>query len=145
MNVEKVLGMSAATAATVAGVGALGVLGWVQFRLYVRRQVLKTLNDPSPDGFDYDNYFKTPWVRLLGVALDIPSAEQLAESTTPIWSTVHPQTAFEDILEKGRKSKYWPKSSRNSIAPPQVDEMIFTLLRQMANQAKEEQKLLAQR
>ena len=113
-------------------VSGAGVLAWVGFRLYVRGQVLKTLNGPAPDGYEYDKKLReNPVTRFGSSLLKIPSARVLAESTVPIWSTIHPYDAFDDILVKGRDSQYWPKGY-DSPLPEAIDAYIFKTLRAMS-------------
>lgn len=132
---------------TLVGVGALGAgfYGWYQFRMYVRKQVEKTLNDPAPNGFDFDQKLKSNLLAQIGSSLlDLPSAAELAESTTPIWSIIHPNDAFDDILLNGRESIYWPKH-RQTTLPKSVDTFIFKLLRtfnEFSKQQAEQQKQL---
>ena len=113
-------------------VSGAGVLAWVGFRLYVRDQVLKTLNGPSPLGYEYDKTLQeNPVTRFGSSLLKIPSARVLAESTVPIWSTVHPYDAFDDILVKGRDSQYWPVGYQSPL-PDAIDSYIFKTLRAMS-------------
>ena len=127
------------------GVAGLGVGGWVQLRLYTRREVLKALNAPTSEGgYNFDKKLQSnPILRIGADLLDVPTAEELAESTTPIWSTIHPYDAFDDILQKGRESIYWP-AHRQSSLPAAVDTLIFSVLRSFseAQKRKEAQKLI---
>lgn len=133
--------MKRATKWALAGVtvSATGILGWIALRTYVRKQVLATLNAPAPEGYDYDNTMRKNILLQLGSSiLRIPSAAALAESTVPIWSTVHPYDAFDDILVQGRNSKYWPKGY-TSVLPKVVDSYIFATLKAMSDKAKEQE------
>lgn len=114
-----------------AAVTGAGLLAWVQFRLYVRKEVLRVLNAPKPEGYDYDNTLRqNALIRIGGALLKIPSARVLAESAVPIWSTVHPYDAFDDILDNGRDSQYWPKGYQSAL-PEAIDDYIFKTLRAM--------------
>ena len=117
---------SAKLALMVVGGTAVVGGGWAAFRLYVRMEVQRVLNDE----YDYDNYLKKNWLTSrLGSALDIPTARELAESVVPIWSTIMPEPAINDILNKGRSSIYWPPNRRSSELPADVDQAIFDYLR----------------
>ena len=110
----------------LAGLTTVGVGGWLAFRMYVRKEVERVLNEE----YDYDQMTKGGWLASrLGSALDLPSAKELAESVTPIWSTIMPEPAINDILENGRNSVYWPANRRASKLPKDVDVAIFALLR----------------
>lgn len=95
-------------AATVAGAGTLG---WVAFRMYVRSEVVRVLEKE----YDWANIVKGfETLKAIGIDVRLPSAPELAESLTPIWSIVMPEAAINDILENGRHSRYWPPSYRGS-------------------------------
>jgi hypothetical protein len=95
-------------AATVAGAGTLG---WVAFRMYVRSEVVRVLEKE----YDWANIVKGfETLKAIGIDVRLPSAPELAESLTPIWSIVMPEAAINDILENGRRSRYWPPSYRGS-------------------------------
>ena len=95
-------------AATVAGAGTLG---WVAFRMYVRSEVVRVLEKE----YDWANIVKGfETLKAIGIDVRLPSAPELAESLTPIWSIVMPEAAINDILTNGRRSPYWPPSYRGS-------------------------------
>jgi hypothetical protein len=138
--------MKKSTKVALFGFGTLGVglFGWVQLRLYARREVLRVLNAPGPEGYEYDKKMQSGIFGKFGsTLLNIPPARALAESTVPLWETTHPYDAFDDILANGRRSKYWPKGY-NSLLPKAADEHIFATLRAMSETMKEieEQKQL---
>jgi len=119
------------------GTVGLGFFGWVQLRLYIRREVLRTLNAPGPEGYEYDKKMRSGLLGLLGSSiLNIPPASALADSTVPLWETTHPYAAFDDILAKGRNSKYWPPGYK-TLLPKSADEAIFDILRRMSNAYKQ--------
>ena len=120
-------------------VTATGILGWLALRMYVRKQVLVTLNAPPPEGYDYDNQMSKNILLQLGSSvLRIPSAVALAESMVPLWSTIHPYDAFDDILVRGRSSKYWPRGYSSAL-PKVLDNYIFATLKAMSDRAKQEE------
>lgn len=90
-----------------SSVAAVGSLGWVAFRLYVRSELVRVLNDQ----YDYGGVLRkvASLEKLVGTRANLPSAEDLAESAVPMWSTIMPEAAMADILANGRKSPYWPK------------------------------------
>lgn len=123
------------------GTAGVGVVGWIALRHYIRNEVLKTLNGPGPEGYEYDKKMNSGLLSSLGGMLfNAPTAHDLAISTVPLWGTNHPYDAFDDILVKGRKSKYWPKN-RQSLMPAIADNFIFTTLKAMSEAAKAQEQI----
>jgi hypothetical protein len=117
---------SAKVALFLIGGVAASAGGWVMFRLAIRREVVRVLNEE----YDYDQFTKGSWLTSrLSFALDMPTAKELAESVTPIYSTIMPEAAINDILEKGRESIYWPQNHKSSKLPKDADNALFALLR----------------
>ena len=126
------MNLSKATVGTVA-LAAAGVSAYIGLRFFIRYKVYQTLVAPeSEGGYDYENMLnQNILVKSSAKALDLPTARELSVSVVPIMSFVGPFTAIEDILAKGRKSKYWPPNRRKSKAPKAVDQMAFGIMRQM--------------
>lgn len=126
--------MKTQTKLLIGGGAALGVVGWMGIRLYIRGEVERTLRDD----YDFDTMLqKNPLYKAVASFLDVPNSKELAESTVPVWSMITPYAAIDDILEKGRRSEYWPAHRRASKAPKWVDDLIFTTLRRMNEEQKE--------
>lgn len=122
--------------ATVAG---FGTFGWVAFRTYVRSRVVETLNTR----YKYDETVATlSQLKGLGIDLKLPAAEEFAESAVPVWSVVMPDEAFADILNRGRKSVYWPKKYKKGAASEKLEPYLLAIFRKSLQQGSSEQKLL---
>lgn len=113
-------------AGTAAGVGTLG---WVAFRLYVRSEVVRVLNEQHR--FD-ETIQSLAVLKAVGLDLKLPTAEEFAESLVPLWSTVMPEAAVMDVLEKGRKSPYWPEKYREGSAAAKLEPYVLAGLRKSA-------------
>jgi hypothetical protein len=110
-------------AGTVAGVGTLG---WVTFRLYVRSEVVRVLNTD----YDFDRTVQTiSKLKVIGFDMRLPTAEVFAESIVPIWSTIMPEAAIDDILAKGRSSAYWPEEYRKGATSAAIEPYLLAGLR----------------
>lgn len=119
----------AIAAATAAGAGALG---WIAFRMYVRSEVVRTLNEQ----YGYDQIVRSlNALRRAGIDLKVPTAEELAEGVTPIWSTVMPKDAINDILQNGRQSEFWPEAYRGS-GSEKLEPYLLAGLRKAQQQGK---------
>jgi hypothetical protein len=118
-NTQKTL-LYSASAVTV------GVGGWYAFRMFVRsktREVLVT-------DYNFDKVLRNvgTFEDLLGVSLNLPSLDELVVSLVPIWDTTLPDTAFRDILEQGRASRYWPEAYKKPVSQ-KYEKMIFRALK----------------
>jgi hypothetical protein len=113
-------------AGTAAGVGTLG---WVAFRLYVRSEVVRVLNEEHR--FD-ETLQSLSFLKALGLDLRLPTAAEFAESLVPIWSTVMPEAAVEDVLAKGRSSRYWPEQYKTGSAAAKLEPYLLAGLRKSA-------------
>ncbi len=138
--------MNKSTKWSLLALGTVGgaVVVWMGVRYFIRDQVLSTLNAPGPEGYEYDKKMNSGLLASFGsMVFNAPTAQDLAISTVPYFGWNHPYTAFDDILVKGRRSKYWPKN-RQSFLPPVADNFIFTTLKAMSDayKAQEQQKQL---
>jgi hypothetical protein len=115
---------------------ALGVGAFLNFRLTIRREVLRQLRDV----YGFDAMIATNPLFSLGAKyLNVPSSAELAESVVPLGSFIMPEKALEDILANGRKSAYWPANRRTTKAPKVVDDAIFVVLRKLYYAQKQQQ------
>lgn len=124
--------MNKKTVAIVGGT-ALGLAGFVGVRLYIRREVERTLLVD----YEYNKQLSQNLATaLVASQYNLPTAGELAASVVPIWSTTGPYTAIEDILKNRRKSVYWPAHRRTSKAPAWVDKAVFGILQAMYEQSE---------
>jgi hypothetical protein len=90
------------------GVGSAAALGyaWYEVRLYMRDAVVEKFNTE----YKYDRVTKAVKTAAAAFGKDvrIPTARDFANSMVPLLGFNTPYTAIDDILEKGRKSRYWP-------------------------------------
>lgn len=108
--------------------GGVGTAAFVAFRLSIRAEVLRALNED----YNYDKSIANdPLYRLGAQYLNVPTARELSDSLVPLWSFTLPEKALEDVLANGRASHYWPANRRVSKAPKLVDEAVFTVLRRL--------------
>jgi len=116
MDPQKVLYI--AGAGVIAG-GSAFVLSRLALREGVRQEIEAT-----------DAYAKAQLVAqglgLFGVNLGVPTPAELATAIVPLFSTVSPYEAAEDIKRHGRKSKYWPKGYKQSDIPYELEMAIIT-------------------
>lgn len=121
-----------------AGVGTLGVTGWVAFRYYVRSETKKTLVQE----YRFDKVLRhiAEFEDVSGVDFNIPPLDAFVDSLVPIWSTIHPKEAIDDVFANGRKSVYWPADYRRAVSA-KYERMIFAALKG-AKDAPEEASLV---
>lgn len=98
---------------TLGGTALAGVSGWVVYRLYLRQ---RTYEEIEASGMLQGRAIAEGIASLLQMDLNLPPASALAKSMVPIWSTVTPDEAFDDILANGRSSQYWPAAYREGSA-----------------------------
>tara|TARA_R100001163_G_C5055810_1_gene192246 strand:+ start:836 stop:1222 length:387 start_codon:yes stop_codon:yes gene_type:complete len=114
----------------VLGVSAAGLAGWVGFRLYVRSEVEKYFKTKTALPTESSGAFLQDLVGIAKATVktraNLPSAAELAESMVPIFSTVMPEKAWDDIQARGRDSRYWPAAYR--ATPTGMDRSIETQL-----------------
>lgn len=83
--------------------------------------------------YNFDKVVKdVSMLKAVGLDLKLPTAEVFAESLVPIWSTVMPETAIEDILAKGRGSAYWPEAYRAGATSAAIEPYLLAGLRKMS-------------
>ena len=118
------------------GVAGAGVGGWVAFRQYVRVKTREALVQE----YRFDDFLSKARdaetaARFLtanpNFTFNLPTLDELVVSLVPIWDTALPDAAFADILEKGRKSQYWPEKNRKAVNE-KVEREVFRLLRAAA-------------
>lgn len=113
-------------AGTAVGVGTLG---WVSFRLYVRSEVVRVLNEQH----HFDQTIRDlSFLKTLGLDLKLPTAAEFAESLVPIWSPVMPEAAVKDVLAKGRASVYWPEQYKTGSAAAALEPYFLAGLQKSA-------------
>lgn len=115
--------MKAGRIAVTAGALSLaGFVGFVAVRRYIRGEVARTLREDYQ--FD-EKQAQFPYV-LVAEAMNLPSSAELADSLVPLWSTMGPYDAIEDVLKNGRKSAYWPEKRRTLNVPKQARDLLAT-------------------
>ena len=124
--------MNKKTVAIVGG-ATLGLAGFVGLRLYIRREVERTL---LVDYAYNQQLSKNLATALVASQYNLPTAGELAASLVPLWSMTGPYTAIEDVLKNHRKSVYWPAHRRTSKAPAWVDNAVFGILKTMYDQSE---------
>jgi hypothetical protein len=128
--------MKTTTKWVLGGGAVLGVIGWVQLRLYIRREVERVLRED----YEFDTMLqKNPLYKAAASYLNVPDSSELAQSVVPIWSPVTPYAAIDDILLNGRDSVYWPSQRKKSSAPKWVDDLIFSTLRRMSEEEEKKE------
>jgi len=116
---------------SVAGAAAVSLLaiGWYGARVVMRKETAKTFRQD----YSYDNVKKVAdTARALGYDIKLPTADEFAKAMVP-WTTPGfpwiayntPYTAVEDILDKGRKSVYWPKGYKKGAASAKAEPIIL--------------------
>jgi hypothetical protein len=116
------------------GVAGASVGGWVAFRQFVRVKTREVLIEEY--GFDDFLSKARDAQSLIRIAnpnftFNLPTLDELVVSLVPIWDTALPDAAFADILENGRKSKYWPEQHKKAVNE-KVEREIFRALRAAA-------------
>lgn len=116
------------------GVAGASVGGWVAFRQFVRVKTREVLIEEY--GFDDFLTRARDAESVIRIAnprftFNLPTLDELVVSLVPIWDTVLPDAAFKDILEKGRKSQYWPEQHKKPVNEV-VEREIFRALRAAA-------------
>jgi len=108
----------------IAG-GAIGFGGaaFIGTRLLLRSEVAKSIaSDPI-----YQNISMAGGLTsTFGFNIGLPQPNELAESLVPLFSTISPFEAVEDIKVRGRESRYWPKAHQTSDIPPQVEDFLIS-------------------
>ena len=104
----------------------VGTLGWVSFRLFVRSEVVRVLNEQH----NFDQMIRDlSFLKTLGLDLRLPTAAEFAESIVPLWSLVMPEAAVKDVLAKGRASAYWPEKYKTGSAAAALEPYLLEGLR----------------
>lgn len=116
------------------GVAGASVGGWVAFRQFVRVKTREVLIEEY--GFDDFLSKARDAESLIRIAnpnftFNLPTLDELVVSLVPIWDTVLPDAAFKDILEKGRKSQYWPEQHKKAVNE-KVEREIFRAMKAAA-------------
>ena len=99
----------------IAGAGAVaGGMAFTLSRLVIREGVRQKIAGSSA-------YAKARLIAdglaLTGFDVGLPTADDLARSLVPIFSTASPYEAGQDITQYGRESKFWPAAYRTSDIP----------------------------
>jgi hypothetical protein len=99
----------------IAGAGAVaGGMAFTLSRLVIREGVRQKIAGSSA-------YAKARLIAdglaLTGFDVGLPSADDLARALVPVFSTASPYEAGQDIMQYGRKSKFWPEAYRSSDIP----------------------------
>lgn len=116
------------------GVAGASVGGWVAFRQFVRVKTREVLIEEY--GFDDFLSKARDAQSLIRIAnpnftFNLPTLDELVVSLVPIWDTALPDAAFADILENGRKSKYWPEQHKKAVNE-KVEREIFRAMKAAA-------------
>jgi hypothetical protein len=117
MSAEKIAGVS------VTGLAALGG-GYLGLRAFMRHKVHEALVVE----YEYPQLRKKlyQFTEPFGIDIGLPTAEEFAASLVPIVDYATPFAAIDDVLAKGRKSKYWPKKYKKT--PPggeKIEPILF--------------------
>jgi hypothetical protein len=94
-----------ASGLSIGGAALAGASGWVVYRMYLRQ---RTYEEIEASGILQGQMVAQSIAAIFRLDLNLPPASELAKSIVPIWSTVTPDEAFDDILRRGRASEYWP-------------------------------------
>lgn len=105
--------MKATTILYGLGAAGAGVGGWVAFRQFVRVKTRAAL--VTEYGFNRVLSGVDTSELLTGMDFNLPTLDELVVSLVPIWDTIMPDEAFSDVLEKGRKSRYWPEKYKRPV------------------------------
>jgi len=112
-----------ALAGGAIGVGALGFMG---MRYALRMKVEQTIaEDPT---YQQIRKVADTSIALVGFDIGLPPAQALANSMVPLFSTVSPYEAADDLSINGRRSKYWPRKYKKSDIPPNVEDALMRLM-----------------
>jgi len=112
-----------ALAGGAIGVGALGFMG---MRYALRMKVEQTIaEDPT---YQQIRKVADTSIALVGFDIGLPPAQALAHSMVPLFSTVSPYEAADDLSINGRRSKYWPRKYKKSDIPPNVEDALMRLM-----------------
>jgi len=116
------------------GASGVSVAGFYAFRMYVRKETARVLREE----YEYDKILtENPKIAFAAKLMNLPTAEELAESAVPLWSFVLPETAINDILEKERSSIYWPPTRQVSATLAPLDKVLFAALRAQSEANKQ--------
>ena len=107
MSAEKIAGISITSLAAVGG-------GYLGLRAFMRHKVHEALVVE----YEYPQLRKKlyEFTQPFGIDIGLPTAEEFAASLVPIMDYATPFAAIDDVLAKGRKSKYWPKKYKKTPA-----------------------------
>lgn len=105
------------TGLTFGGTAVAGVAGWTAYRMYLRQ---RTYEEIEASGMLRGQSIAEGIAALFQVDLNLPPASLLAKTMVPIWSTVTPDEAFQDVLTRGRSSIYWPSAYKQGSALSQL-------------------------
>jgi hypothetical protein len=116
MSAEKIAGISISTIAAVGG-------GYLGLRAFIRHKVHEALVVE----YAYPQLRKKiyQFTQPFGIDIGLPTAEEFAASLVPLVDYATPFAAIDDVLAKGRKSKYWPAKYK---ATPKGGEKIEPIL-----------------
>ena len=105
MSAEKIAGVSVTTLAALGG-------GYLGLRAFMRHKVHEALVVE----YEYPQLRRKlyQFTEPFGIDIGLPTAEEFAASLVPIVDYATPFAAIDDVLAKGRKSKYWPEKYRKT-------------------------------
>ena len=116
--------MKAGRVVAIAGTAGLaGFIAFIGVRRYIRGEVVRTLRED----YQWDAKLAQFPFSLVAGAMNLPSAEELADSLVPLWSVVGPYAAIEDVLKNGRTSVFWPEKRRAWSVSKQVRDLLSTM------------------
>jgi hypothetical protein len=123
--------MESKAAIVLAAAAGLSLGGWMMIRTSIRTEVARALRE------DYDLDTLSHGFSAFGIDLHLPSSDEFAESLVPMWSTIGPKEAIEDVLAKGRTSDYWPAAYKTAKAPSALETKIFQILNALYQSKKD--------
>jgi hypothetical protein len=121
MSTEKIAGISLTAAAAVGG-------GYLALRAFMRHKVHEALVVE----YEYPQLRKKlyQFTQPFGIDIGLPTAEEFAASLVPIADYATPFAAIDDVLAKGRKSKYWPaKYKKTPKGGEKIEPILFKAMK----------------
>jgi hypothetical protein len=117
MSAEKIAGISLSSLALVGG-------GYLGLRAFMRHKVHEALVVE----YEYPQLRRKlyQFTEPFGIDIGLPTAEEFAASLVPIADYATPFAAIDDVLAKGRKSKYWPaKYKKTPKGGEKIEPILF--------------------
>jgi hypothetical protein len=103
----------------------MGSSGFLGLRLYMRVRTRNKIDETNTYAtlLEYQQL-----AARLGFDMNLPPKATLVNSLVPLWSMATPFEAVDDIVARGRKSKFWPAAYRVSDIPVSIEKQILQTL-----------------